>query len=180
MVPMSTAVMTGGGGDVDTSAWPFPDHPPRWNPRTIGRAVIAIFVVLGLVAAGLLFYRLANSDTPRHRNRRGAAAPPTTQEDTEPQGFALENVTGRNYKDAEKVLKDAGLEVLKEDLESDEEKDIVVDMDPEPGTTVFPGDTVTLYVSTGPPKEKHDVVDDIEDSFTPPGQAKKDEKDGDD
>ena len=176
----STAVMTAAGArETETEAWPFPSHPPRWDPRSIGRAVIAIFVILGLVATGLLLYRLADSKAPRHRDRRGAVAPPTTEESSVSEGFELQDVRGSNYKDAEKVLKDAGLEVLREEVEpeNEEEKDLVLDMSPDPGTTVFPGDPVTLYVSTGPPKdEEGDVVDDIQDSFTPPGQAKKDEK----
>jgi serine/threonine-protein kinase len=148
--------------------------------------VLAIFVVLILIAAGLLIYRLASADRPEDRPRRradqGAPATPVEEEQT----FTLRNVLGENWEDAKNVLQEDGLVVVRENSEdSDQPPETVVGMSPEPGDQVAEGDTVTLFVSTGPPEEtddgedEEDVLDDIEDEFTPPGQAKKEEKDDD-
>ncbi|HYI45830.1 MAG TPA: protein kinase [Actinomycetota bacterium] len=176
----STAVMSTQGGREGDAAWPFPSHPPRWDPQVVGRVVISIFVLLGLTAAGLLFYRLADSDRPqRQRDRQGAVAPPAgTTGSTEPtETPAIEEVEVRdvrafNYEDAQSVLEEDGLNVEIEEQESDAAPGVVLGTDPGAGTMVSPGDTVTLFVSTGPPEEEDD--DEEGDDFVPPGQAKKD------
>jgi serine/threonine-protein kinase len=183
----STAVMsTQGTRRVDEAAWPFPAHPPRWDPRVLGRVVISIFALLGLIAAALLFYRLADSDRPRgQRDRQGAVAPPventeSTQTTEAPAAEEVEvrDVSDSNQEEAQSVLEEDGLVVEIEGQESDVEPGVVVGTDPPAGTMVSPGDTVTLFVSTGPPEEEDD--DEDEDDFVPPGQAKKDkEKDKD-
>ncbi len=185
----STAVL--GGTEVmrrDTTDWPFPTHPPRHDPLRLGRAVIALFVILALIAAGLLLYRLAQGDEePR---RRGGVAAPTTEE--EPAPFALPDVTDREWEEASAELAELGLVVARENSYDDEyPPEIVMDSNPSPGSTVEEGDTVTLTVSIGSDDDEDDDDDDDEgedgeivptdlESFTPPGQEKKEEKGDDD
>jgi serine/threonine-protein kinase len=178
----STAVMSAQGGRTAEREWPFPSHPPRWDPHSIGRAVIAIFALLAFIAIGLLLYRLADSDKPQQQRERkgaGAAAPVETPDGTESSAAEATEIEVRdvrtfNYEDAQSVLEGDGLIVEVEETESDAEVGTVLDTDPPPGTAVSPGDTVTLLVSTGPPEEDPDE----EDEFVPPGKAKKDKGKG--
>jgi len=186
-----TSVLAAGsrGGRVEENPWPFPHHPPRWDPRAIGRAVVAIFVVLLLLAAGLLIYRLATADQDGNRARRRADGGGGVATPAEPATFILEDVLGENYEGARSVLEEDGLVVVRRDQPSDAEPETVVGMLPEPGSEVSEGDTVTLSVSTGPPEEsettedsgeEEDLPGDLGDEFTPPGQAKKDKEKDDD
>lgn len=188
----STAVMSAQGGrEVADQAWPFPSHPPKWDPHSVGRAVIAIFIVLGLVAAGLLLYRLAGSDDPRNRRERQRANVPVATEEPETttpatEEFELIDVRGSNFEEAAAELRSEGLVVQRETEESEDEPEVVIGMDPEPGNLVSPGDTVTLVVSTGPPEEEEDgecsppFELDEEGNCLPPGQAKKDNDEDED
>ena len=54
------------------------------------------------------------------------------------------------YKDAKQWLTDHSLLVKKEDRESDEQKGLVLEMNPPSGTSVEENSSVTLYVSLGP------------------------------
>ncbi len=193
-----TAVMSGsaasatsvleeaGPSGAGAQPWPFPDHPPSWDPRSIGRAVIAIFVVLGLIAAGLLALRLAQSDDRNRPTRQRQAVPPPEQEST-PQSFPLPEVRDRNYEDARAVLEVEGLDVIREDVPSEDyPAEVVIDTEPAPGTRVEPGATVTLIVSTGPDEDDGDEDDEDTDkgpgskgkgADEPPGQEKKEDDD---
>jgi tRNA A-37 threonylcarbamoyl transferase component Bud32 len=155
----STAVLTGAGvgGAQETRVWPIPGQ--RWDPRRIGRAVIAIFVFLLLLAAGLLLWRLASDDEAQRRGRAGAGEQPAGGAADQPQeptettttGFTIPtDVVGMDKSEAEELLKDHGLEVETQEVESDDfEKDVVIDTDPQPGTEVQAGDAVTLFLSKG-------------------------------
>jgi serine/threonine-protein kinase len=155
----STAVLTGAGtvaGAQETRVWPIPGQ--RWDPRRVGRAVIAIFVFLLLLAAGLLLWRLASGDETERRGRAGGEQPaggavdqPQEPTETTITGFTIpETIVGMEKGPAEELLKEQGLEVETEEVESDDfEKDVVVDTAPPPGTEVQAGDAVTLFVSKG-------------------------------
>jgi eukaryotic-like serine/threonine-protein kinase len=156
----STAVLTGAGASAEareSRVWPIPDS--RWDPHRIGRAVIAIFALLLLLAAGLLVWRLASDDETERRGRAGAgeqpgeepAGQPQEPTDTTTAGFTIPaTIVGMEKHDAEELLKGEGIEVDAEEVESDDvEKDVVVNTDPPPGTEVQAGDAVTLIVSKG-------------------------------
>lgn len=186
--PTATAVMSGSTrSQTAPEAWPFPAHPPRWDPRTIGRAVVAIFVILGVVAAALVVYRLAQSgddasDSGSQTQERTAAAEQPTTED-EPTALVLPDVTDRNYEDAASVLSDMGLTPVREDTANEEYPEgVVFETSPPPGSEVEEGDTITLFVSTGSEESEEDediVPEDLEEDL-PPGQEKKEDKDKDD
>jgi hypothetical protein len=59
------------------------------------------------------------------------------------------DVVGKQYGDAEDTLEDAGLKVERKDEASSEQADTVVGQDPDAGTSVEKGTTVTLSVSAG-------------------------------
>jgi hypothetical protein len=154
----STAVLTGAGATAEAPeprVWPIPE--PRWDPRRIGLAVIAIFAFLLLLAAGLLVWRLASDDETEPRGRAGAGEQPAeepaeeTQEPAETTGFTIPtDIVGMDKSQAEELLKEQDLEVDTEEVESDDvEKDVVVNTNPPPGTEVQAGDAVTLIVSKG-------------------------------
>jgi len=162
--------------------WPIPGD--RWDPRRVGRAVIITFAVLVILAGAALAWRLVSNDggreasEDRESQRGGGAAQEepssSTSEPTPtetPSSIVIpEGLIGQDVKDAEKALKDAGFNVGKEDVDSEEAKGLVIDVDPPAGTEVAPGTTITLFVSKGEPGPP-DV---------PPGQEKKEEDDDDD
>jgi eukaryotic-like serine/threonine-protein kinase len=158
--PGSTALLTGPGETAEAQEariWPIPGQ--HWNPRRIGRTVIAIFAFLLLLAAGLLVWRLASDDETGRGGRAGAGQPAEEPAggaadqppETTDAGFTIPaTIVGMEKGDAEELLKVQGLEVGTEEVESDDvEKDIVVNIDPPPGTGVRAGDAVTLFVSKG-------------------------------
>jgi serine/threonine-protein kinase len=168
---------------MDGTVWPIPGD--RWDPRRVGRAVLLTFVVLALIAGAAIAWRLLNDrqsaivpsgNEQRQGNRQSQEQPPATTSEPTPTETAAsivipEGLIGLDVKDAEKALKDEGFSVGKQDVDSEEPKGIVIDVDPPPGTQVERGSEVTLFVSKGPeggPPE------------TPPGQEKKDEEDEDD
>ena len=168
---------------MEGTVWPIPGD--RWDPRRVGRAVFITFAVLGLLAGAALGWRLMSNEDGREgskaqegRRDNGASQeqpPPTTSEptptETPPSVVIPEGLIGQDVKDAEKALKDAGFEVVKEDVDSEEPKGLVIGSDPQSGSEVAPGSPITLFVSKGPeggPPE------------TPPGQEKKDDDEEDD
>ena len=62
----------------------------------------------------------------------------------------IQNVAGMTFADAKQLLSDAGLDVKRNDVESDQPKGQVLSANPAAGTTVSSGTTVTLDVSQGP------------------------------
>jgi eukaryotic-like serine/threonine-protein kinase len=180
--PSPTLVDTPVDERPDGSVWPIPGD--RWDARRVGRAVLIAFAVLLLLAGGALAWRLASEDEPNQGGGEASSgnggggepeqeASPPEEEDTEPSSFTIsESIIGSNVKDTERVLRENGFTVERIDVESEEEKDTIVDVDPDVGTSVTPGiDTITLYVSTGPPNEGHGPPDE------PPGQDEQDEDD---
>ncbi|WP_455139061.1 PASTA domain-containing protein [Thermophilibacter sp.] len=74
------------------------------------------------------------------------------------QAFAVPDVRGMSADEARSAIEAAGLTAEVAYVESDAEKDTVVSTDPEPGTTVESGATVTLSVSTPFPSSPTDLL----------------------
>jgi serine/threonine protein kinase len=189
-LPMPAGETTLPGTPVETrgmegSVWPIPGE--RWSGPGLGRGVLIAFGILLLLAAAALGWSLVTDNevgAPEsdRRGRPGAAerattSPTSTPDDTTPASFTItESIIGSNAKDTEKVLRENGFAVEKVPVESDAEKDTVVDVDPGIGTAVTPGvDTITLYVSTGTTEEDEDPEGPPDE---PPGQDKKEDDDG--
>ena len=60
------------------------------------------------------------------------------------------DVLGKNKTEARRQLEDLGLKVKLVERKSDEDRDVVIDSDPRPATTVSTGSLVTLFYSDGP------------------------------
>jgi eukaryotic-like serine/threonine-protein kinase len=165
------------------TVWPIPGD--RWDPNRIGRIVAIVFGLLAAVAIALLFVRLTSSDDSRSARQdqgraavRNASAAVPAPASTSPTPV-LTSVVGQPFHDAERLLHEAGFEVGRNDVPSEDvERDVVIAMTPEPGSTVEPGATITLTVSTGPEKEK--PVPPGHGGKPPPGHAKKAKKEGHD
>jgi serine/threonine protein kinase len=160
----------------EQSIWPIPGG--RWDPRRVGRAVLLSFIALLLIASAALAWRLVTDepDPPAGtgRDRNDASAPqqeedtpspdPTPSETTpsdDPEGFVIpEGIIGARAKDVSKDLEAVGISVVEIPVESDAPKDTIVEVTPPVGTEVFPGDTITLGVSTGKGDEEGDDDDD--------------------
>ncbi len=67
-----------------------------------------------------------------------------------PKPVAVPGVIGQPYANAISALQGMGFAVKRRDVESDQPKDTVVGSDPQAGSAVSPGSTVTLSVSKGP------------------------------
>lgn len=70
-------------------------------------------------------------------------------------------VVGKSFAEAEQTLKDAGLDVARNDSESNEQSDTVVDQDPDAETSVEKGTTVTLSVSESPQGDQEVLVPNV-------------------
>jgi hypothetical protein len=156
-----------------TEGRPLP-LPDRWDPYRLGKIVIGVFLLLALIAGALLFARVVSDDEEPAR-RRGAANPPRETSPT-PSGFILKDtIIGASYKQVEAVLKQKGFEVKVEKEQNDEyDKEEIFATQPAPGSRLFPGDTITLFVSEGPEEEDED---EHPGKGPPPGKGK--EKDDD-
>ena len=162
----------------DTAAWPF-THPPRWDPRRLGRIVVTTFAVLFLVALAALGIRLASSDLPRERRVGPAERSQRPSATTDP-GIAVDDYRGLPADEAAARIEAAGLEPVVDRAECGQDRGFVCEQTPEPGATVTGGDSVTLVVSTSAGKDG--PVDDDgtgkgKSDKVPPGQAKKDKDD---
>ena len=168
----------GGSTEVMQTVWPIPGE--RWDPQKLGRRVLLTLGALAVIAVVLLLLRLGDTpDEPartRDNNEQPAAEEPV---DEAPAGFVVpDEIIGAHYKDAEKLLKEAGLTVDTEEVPHEAEKDTVVDSEPPPGTELEEGEPITLIVSSGPDEDDDD--DDEEDSGPPDhskGKGKDKEKD---
>jgi hypothetical protein len=168
-VPAPTAVI--GAGAPGAAAGPGTDRMPAatWPPgapgssRSWGPALVGLFAVLLLAAAGLVAATLLDQDQGRGRRARGgggqgdaAPSPAATETPTPvPQEVAIPGgLVGSNADDAESVLRSAGLDVARVAQESEDVAEgLVIAVNPPEGSSVPAGSTVTLVVSTGPPEE---------------------------
>ncbi|GIF47050.1 PASTA domain-containing protein [Asanoa ferruginea] len=152
---------------------PPDDGPPRddwqpgdgggrrwWMPILVG--IIAL-ILLGVLAFGLWLILRGDGGTPAPTATSSAPAPttaapttvaPTTSSPsptaTTPAAVEVPVVEGRSVLDAGQLLSDAGLPARLNYVASDEPAGTVVGSDPDAGTEVPPGTTVTLEVSLGP------------------------------
>jgi beta-lactam-binding protein with PASTA domain/predicted Ser/Thr protein kinase len=67
-----------------------------------------------------------------------------------PRPIGVPNVVGLTFDQANSTLQGAGFQVSREDVESDQPKDVVVAQDPAAGETAARGSAVTVQVSEGP------------------------------
>ncbi|MFP5297675.1 MAG: protein kinase domain-containing protein [Actinomycetota bacterium] len=154
--------------------------PDRWDPARLGRAIFLVGGILVVIALGLVLWRLAqDGDETRERRQTQATSAPEEESEgeTSPSAPAEEatyelptDLIGADAAQARQVLEEVGFVVEEVTVASEEPAGTVVDSDPEPGSTVQSGDTITLYVSDGadeggPP------------GGTPPGKAKKEDDD---
>ena len=111
------------------------EHPERhwW----VWLLLLAIGVV---VALGLLYWWQQQDDDEAAETR------------------AVPNVVGLTEEEARDVLEREGFEVEVEDEESEEPEDTVIAQEPEAGTELEEGGTVTITVSRGPPETETETV----------------------
>src|SRR2546423_3486644 len=105
---------------------PFPPPEPR-DRRGLRRALVTL-LVLGLVALGILALTGAFSA----------------------EKVAVPDVVGTSLSTAATVLENKGFHVETQQVIADKPRDTVLREDPQPGTKVKKGSTVTLRVSNGP------------------------------
>ena len=162
-----------------TTVWPIPGA--RYDPSRLGARVLAVAALLAVLAAAAWVWLLTRPGDDREKRRAAARrtqpAEVAATESTDPtsQGYVLPNFTGGPFKEAEKELEDRGIVVVPELQPGGEERDEVLGSQPEPGTVVAPGDTVTLIVSTGKPEED-EAEEGPGNSENAPGHAKDKEK----
>ncbi|HEV7706721.1 MAG TPA: PASTA domain-containing protein [Asanoa sp.] len=131
-----------------------------WMPILVG--VIAL-ILLGVLAFGLWLILRGDGGTPAPTVTSSAPAPttaaPTTVAPTTsspsptastPAAVEVPEVEGRGVLEAGQILSDAGLSARLNYVASDEPAGTVVGSDPDAGTEVQPGTTITLEVSLGP------------------------------
>ena len=161
------------GVTAGTTVWPIPGD--RYDPRRLGARVLAVAAALALAAAGVWVWLLTKPDeeAARATEPRGQAPRPFATSETNPasEAYELPDFTGMPFKEAEKELEEHGLVVVPLERASEQEKDEVLDMEPEAGTAVTPGQPVTLIVSTGEVEEEPDEDDEGSKGDKGPGNS---------
>lgn len=136
----------------------------RTIPRVVGMTVDEATRALHDAGATDVLVSYQNSDEPAGTvlavdPAEGAAFTASDQVTlTVAQAFAVPDVRGMSADEASAAIEAAGLTAKVTYVESDAEKDTVVSTDPEPGTTVESGATVTLSVSTPYPSAPADLL----------------------
>jgi eukaryotic-like serine/threonine-protein kinase len=158
-----TEVLPAGAAAAATtqSVWPIPGD--KWNPRRIGRAVAITLIALVAIALALVIWRLSAGSEPDQGNQTPPAASDNQGGTTPAADLAIPipAVAGMDKDEAIDQLEGAGFVVEEQKVDSDEEKDIALGTDPAVGENLEPGQTVTLYVSSGhAPEEGGDEGDD--------------------
>jgi serine/threonine-protein kinase len=156
------------------TVWPIPGD--RWHPERIGRAVAVSFLVLAVVAAGLLTYRLTHNKTSKRHGGlqpqvQTAGSKQTDRSSNTPAApFTVAiptDITGIPFESADARLRALGLNVERNDVSSDEvDPGYVIYTRPAPGTEIQRGTPVTVFVSSG---DEHGHGP----PHVPPGQEKK-------
>ena len=164
--------------DADQTVWPIPGN--RWNPERLGRWVLIVLGGLGLIAAVLLLARLGDVDQPAQRSEnndaqggRGSVAP--AEENASFTMPPADELVGANPERVAEVLRDGGYEVVlvpadESEFGFDVAEGEIVWSNPEPGSIVEEGDTITLYVN---------APEDGDEGRDPPGKAKGKDKEKD-
>ena len=141
-----------------TKVWPIPGD--RYDPMRIGRLVIGAFLLLIVIAAGLLLWRLAEDEKPARAGTEQPQTQPRASEGSDATGDTVditEEIVGMPYEPIAARLDEAGFDVTVEPVTSDIESGLIVDTEPPPGTDGVSQDTpITLIVSAGPESDKDD------------------------
>jgi beta-lactam-binding protein with PASTA domain/predicted Ser/Thr protein kinase len=126
----ATGVMDPSGTQVLSETQVYDDYPEEETKSKTGKYILITVLVLGLLALGA--FLLANF-----------LGGPTEVE--------IPDVVGLSEDRATNELEDAGLEVRARDRSNPEvDEGDVIRQDPEAGATAEEGDTVTIFVSSGP------------------------------
>jgi serine/threonine-protein kinase len=166
----ATQVIGPAGATGETTVWPIPGA--TYDPRRLGTRVLVVAGVLALLSAGVWIWVLTKPDEDeRPAARASAAARATEQAQPASEAYELEDLTGWEFEDAEKELKERGLVVVRLDVPSVAPADEVLRSDPEPGTAMSEGETVTLTVSTGPAEGDEPEEDEGEEEDEGPGNS---------
>ncbi|HEX2057929.1 MAG TPA: protein kinase [Actinomycetota bacterium] len=169
----ATQVIGPHGTAQATTVWPIPGD--RYDPRRLGTRVLTVAAVLALVAAGVWVWLLTKPDeeparaTGGREQREEPVA--TTEREPASEEYVLPNLVGTPFKEAAKELEEHGLVVVPVEQPADVEKDEVLGMQPDAGTAVVPGETVTLIVSTGKAEEEPEEDDDESEGEEGPGNS---------
>jgi predicted Ser/Thr protein kinase len=126
---------TGAGTPYDPYGYEYEGRAAR-NQQGRGRRVfgwVLVFLAIALLAGAGAYALIQN------QNRQ-----------EEPKEVTIPTVKGKTAAQAEAQLEALNLEVNQEFRASDDEQGIVVDSDPKAGAKIKEGETVTLFVSSGP------------------------------
>lgn len=162
--------------DPDQTVWPIPGS--RWNPERVGRWALLVLGGLGVIAAVLLLARLGDIDRPAEERRGGETGQRSIAPLEGGVSFPMppaEQLIGANPEEVADVLERYGFEV---DFIPADEAEFGVDVaegeivwsNPEPGSIVEEGDTITLYVN---------APEDGDEDDGPPGKGKGKDKEKD-
>jgi PASTA domain len=113
-------------------------------------AAALVVTYVGFTAADAASDRPMTFPAPSAVKDRVEDGEPTVTTDGPKEEVEVPDVVGKLYEDAERELQDAGFNVTREDTESNEPAEQVVDQDPDAGTRVEEGAAITLSVSLGP------------------------------
>jgi eukaryotic-like serine/threonine-protein kinase len=131
-----TAVATGWSGDDGYGDYPYEDYarPGEEEPKR-SRWFLAVFILLLLILAGLLFLLV--------RNFADNADDPTL--------VAVPNVVGQPADQAQAALEEAGFRVTRAtETSNEEQRDLVVKQDPPANEEAEEGSEVTITIGGGP------------------------------
>lgn len=154
-----------------TSLLPLPAGP--WDPARLGRAVLITFAALIVLTGALVIWRLAQDDDQANAQGPRATTPAARASETQqptptPTISSSDVIEGIRIPDviigapvngsdgAKRLLEALGIEVIEVKVPSDQEKHTIVATDPEPGSVLLPGETITLYVSDGKGDEEEE------------------------
>jgi serine/threonine-protein kinase len=188
----ATAVMPAGepteviaAGPPRTDEMQAAEWPPPREPRRGGRAgaVIALIALaVALAGIGFAVYALTQED-PRPRRTQAPSTPPDEESPTPEEEATVvvpDGLVGSPVSAAEATLRAAGLAPTRQSVTDAAEAGTVVAANPSSGTSVPPGTTVALSVSTGPPEPEPTPTEDTPPPTddTPSDQPPNDEQTG--
>jgi beta-lactam-binding protein with PASTA domain/predicted Ser/Thr protein kinase len=131
-----TAVATGWSGDDGYGDYPYEDYarPGEEEPKR-SRWFLAVFILLLLILAGLLFLLVRNF----------------ADNGDDPTLVAVPNVVGQPADQAQAALEEAGFRVTRAtETSNEEQRDLVVKQDPTANEEAEEGSEVTITIGGGP------------------------------
>jgi serine/threonine-protein kinase len=137
----------------------LPPITGRWNPQRVGRIVIGVALALLLIttAAGIArFLDARDSGTGTTTSDAEPSRTTVTTSAAKPSLQVPSALIGLEEKEASQLVEAQDLVPLVETVPSDAPKGSVVDVEPDGGSTVTAGDTITLFISEGAPKVDED------------------------